>query len=332
MKGFVKNIHYLLTTTVLMLALVPNVAFCQEEDIDVNSIRKQLRQAKEQSENADTEDYKKLVEAEKNLLKKLESKGAASAVSIKREIPKVKETKTVEKIIAKEPRKEIKEDFKASISPKAAESVAKSTSAKSNGEFKELEERLKQIKNKYEGKASDYSKIKETNASLKKKLNSSSSSVAKLRRELEEARNRLMVAETEVERLSAVLEERKAVAARQPKPKKLNASASRIGSEVSIDKGPDREKYVNDMPIATVVVKKANIRTGPGVNNSPLMTVSRGTRLAVETRKGDWYRIIAPTGVRAWVNTEVIAFGEDYKASPSRTVKVKGYNGEAEEG
>ena len=326
MKGF-KIFKVFLATTLLATFLVPSIAFCQDEEIDMNSIREQLRKAKNQSNNADTEDYKKLVEAEKNLLKKLEDKGATNAISVKREVPKA-EAKAIEEIIAKEPAKEMK----ASISKKATESVAKNTPAKSNGEFQDLEERLQKLRNKYEGESSNYSKIKETNTSLQNKLNSSTSTVAKLKRELERARNRLMVAETEVERLSAVLEERKAVAAKQPKAKKLNASASRIGSQVSIDKGPDREKYVNDMPIATVVVKKANIRTGPGVNNSPLMTVSRGTRLAVETRKGDWYRIIAPTGVRAWVNTEVIAFGEDYKASPSRTVKVKGYNGEAEEG
>ncbi|MEZ4753098.1 MAG: SH3 domain-containing protein [Bdellovibrionota bacterium] len=321
------TINCLLAFAILFFS---TLGLCQEEEIDFNSIREQLRQAKQDTKSTDTNSYQKLVEAEKNLLKKLEQQdnSTASAVSVKREVPKA--VAPNETTIAVEP----KEELKASINTQAAESAAVSetiSEVKSNGEFQELEASLLELKSKYEGKSSEYAKIKSNNSNLESKLSSSQSKINKLNSELQEMRNRLMIAETEVERLSAVLEEKKSIASAQAKPKKI-ATVANIGSQVSIDQGPDREKYVNDMPIGTVVVKKANIRTGPGVNNSPLMTVSRGTRLAVETRKGDWYRIIAPTGVRAWVNSEVIAFGEDYKSSPSATVKIKGYNGEAEEG
>jgi len=67
-------------------------------------------------------------------------------------------------------------------------------------------------------------------------------------------------------------------------------------------------KAPDDLPVATVVVEKANLRTGPGTDNSSLMSVSRGTRLVVETRNGSWYRVFAPNGTRAWVTGDVLSF------------------------
>ena len=64
------------------------------------------------------------------------------------------------------------------------------------------------------------------------------------------------------------------------------------------------------------------------MNDSPLMTVSKGTRLVVEKRIKDWYRIISPNGTRAWVNSDVVAFGPDSQSSPSRTIKIQGYRSE----
>jgi len=55
-----------------------------------------------------------------------------------------------------------------------------------------------------------------------------------------------------------------------------------------------------DVPVATVLAQRLNLRIGPGENNAPLMTVSKGTRLVVEDYASDWARIIAPNGVRAF--------------------------------
>ncbi|MCB0318290.1 MAG: SH3 domain-containing protein [Bdellovibrionales bacterium] len=325
MEGFIKLTKYLILTGATSITCA-TTAYCQD-DVDMNAIREQLRKAKqEHAEEASTtkaKDYQELVDAEAQLLKKLEQSPETSSLTIKREIPKaeIKSNETQkQEIVSKD----------SNISDET-DNIFETSSLKSNTEFQELEEKLDALKAKYAGKSTDYSKIKANNDSLKQKLNSSNSTVVTLRKELEEAKNRLLIAETEVERLSAVLEQKQAAKIEKGKPEQVISTAS-TGTKTELSKTTAREKYVNDMPIATVVVKKANIRTGPGVNNSPLMTVSRGTRLAVETRQGEWYRVIAPTGVRAWVNTQVIAFGEDYDSSPSKTVKIKGYNAEAEEG
>jgi len=85
------------------------------------------------------------------------------------------------------------------------------------------------------------------------------------------------------------------------------------------------------MPVATVTVEKAHLRTGPSKDNSPLMTVLRGTRLAIETRKGSWYRVISPTGVRAWISSDVVSFGSTPDSGPTRTIRIRGFDSSLED-
>lgn len=156
---------------------------------------------------------------------------------------------------------------------------------------------------------------------LDARLQAADKRIGDLLKELDAARRRLVIAETEVERLSSIIEGRsgRSVGAASPE-NRSQASAAQI-----------QKPLVPEMPIATVTVNKANLRTGPGLDNSPLMTVSRGTRLAIETRQGDWYRVITPTGARAWVSGDVIAFGAKDQWAPSQTVRVGGYDLQAEE-
>ncbi len=139
------------------------------------------------------------------------------------------------------------------------------------------------------------------------KLTKSSELVARLRKELDETRSRLAISETEVERLAYLLEDSNKLGG-----KKSNISASKQTSNSGLrvrEPSEIQPKVDQDMPIATVTAEKAQLRTGPGMNNSPLMTVAKGTRLAIETRSGEWYRVIAPSGARAWVSADVIDFG-----------------------
>jgi|GEM_PF-3053011 len=162
-------------------------------------------------------------------------------------------------------------------------------------------------------------------ASLQSKLSSSERARAKLATELQEARNRLMIAETEVERLSARMDG----GSRRSSP-----PVRTVNTPVVLAQPPMAQQvsYLpmkrdqQDMPVATVIVDKANLRTGPNMNDSPLMSISKGARLAIETRKGNWYRVIAPTGVRAWISSDMIAFGRDGLSSPTRTLSVRGYD------
>lgn len=172
--------------------------------------------------------------------------------------------------------------------------------------------------------------LKRSNHSLKNDLRSSLTKTDKLMSELRTARNDLIVAESEVERLSTVVNQRnrntlagygKSDNARAQYRQTNNQRLRRLRSE----------QESRDMPVLTVTVDKANLRTGPGKDNSPIMTVSKGTRLAVETRLNDWYRIITPTGTRAWVSSEVVGFGKKLRTSPTRIVKVKGYDRSVED-
>ncbi len=147
--------------------------------------------------------------------------------------------------------------------------------------------------------------------------------IKKLTAELDEARNRLMISETEVERLAHLIDERNRGSTRMAS-KAVSAPRASLASNGMRVREPSeiQAKAESDMPIATVITEKAQLRTGPGKDNSPLMTVSQGTRLAIETRTGDWYRVISPTGTRAWVSSDVIDFGESTR--PDSALRGKG--------
>lgn len=168
------------------------------------------------------------------------------------------------------------------------------------------------------------SSLQSSNAALRQQLNASERRLSQITRELDETRNRLIIAETEVERLSKIIEERNRSTLSRYIPPDAAPAAAEPRRSASAPVLP--EKTGDEMLIATVAVDKAHLRSGPGKNNSPLMSVSRGTRLAVETRHGQWYRVISPTGARAWISSEVVAFGPSRDTSPTRTIKVKGYN------
>lgn len=158
--------------------------------------------------------------------------------------------------------------------------------------------------------------LKIRNQQLEASLRATQARVTKLIVELRQAHNQLLVAETEVERLSDVIHIRN----KQRKLPEVDKVANTASERTS---APVLEESDTDMLIATVSVSKANLRTGPGLNNSPIMSVSRGTRLAIERRLGGWYRVLAPNGTRAWVSGSVIEFGKSGYASPTRTVRVK---------
>src|SRR5262249_27655693 len=146
---------------------------------------------------------------------------------------------------------------------------------------------------------------------------------------------RLLVAETQVERLSRIIEQRNesvvsrylpdgpqrnqgspAQAAAPAQPAKASLPFPNLPpppanqpNQAPAPRIPPSVQGEADMPIAPVVLDKASLRTGPGKDNSPLMAVAKNTRLAVETRQGAWYRVIAPTGARAWVAADAIGFG-----------------------
>lgn len=190
-------------------------------------------------------------------------------------------------------------------------------------------------------KEKDFKRASSENVTLKRKLADAQNKIKTLQAQLAEMRDSLFLAETEVERLGNIAKnDCRNVSITNPsyKPSTGNSIYANRNSVRNITQQRDpllskqQDQKANDeMPIATVVVDKANLRAGPGTNNSPIMTIGKGTRLAIETRQGDWYRVVAPTGERAWISRDTIAFGRDPRSSPSRTVKVQSVNRNEEE-
>lgn len=176
-----------------------------------------------------------------------------------------------------------------------------------------------------------------------RQLTSVSSNLKSTSGELAKVRAKLTLAETEVSSLSKISAGGGAVKARYMKPKTINtkvsgAALSRTPRITPPQRGRARpvtttQQIVRvvpekspDMPVATVTAEKAFLRTGPGKDNSPLMSVGQGTKLVVETRAGEWFRVITPTGTRAWVVSEVLAFSPDYSSRPTSTVRIRAYD------
>ncbi|MCB0310707.1 MAG: SH3 domain-containing protein [Bdellovibrionales bacterium] len=187
--------------------------------------------------------------------------------------------------------------------------------------------------------------LQSTNQKLSKELRAKEAIVAALQKELDATQSRLLVAETEVERLSAriddhnrsslasivgVKKEAKNQLRKAPAPKLEKAPPSQTTKLENTNKGSSE----SSLPIVTVIKDKVALRTGPGKNNSPLMHVSKGTRLTVETRSGEWYRVNTPDGTRAWVSGQVVQFASSKPASAasnSSTLRIRGYDASVED-
>lgn len=191
-----------------------------------------------------------------------------------------------------------------------------------------LESRNTSLAAQLERQTQALEKLKTSRGGLEERVSLAEARVKQLSTQLAEAHNRLMIAETEVERLSHALEQKHGS---RLVPIRHNVNAQAAPVRGADDPFFQNEKVSNDMSVATVVTDKANLRAGPGIENSPIMNIAKGTRLAVETRQGKWYRVIAPTGVRAWISGDVIRFGTSEHSKPSRTVSVGAYQTDAEE-
>ena len=177
---------------------------------------------------------------------------------------------------------------------------------------------------------SDVSCSKERN-----QLEIANQKILELYTELENKKKQLILVETEVERLSEVIEKRNRAElgnGASPSPNIVNKNAVHQRQQIQMRKPiNDLEAEKADMPIAVVIVNKANLRAGPSLKDSPLLEVSKGTRLVVETRQGAWYRVMAPNGKRAWVSSDVVNFGPNANSKPSFTTRLKGYNQDVED-
>ncbi len=161
-----------------------------------------------------------------------------------------------------------------------------------------------------------------------KQLQIANQKINELAKELENKKRQLILVETEVERLSEVIERKNRA---ELSSNHQSAMGTKTQKTMPVRRYVNEESSKPDMPIVTVVSNKANLRAGPSLKNSSLLEVSKGTRLVVETRQGNWYRVLAPNGKRAWVSSDVVNFGPTSNGQPSYTTRIKGYNQNVED-
>lgn len=133
---------------------------------------------------------------------------------------------------------------------------------------------------------------------------------AKLEQDLLDSRNELMLCKTELSsvstdaavRLEAAVVRQSTPARQQPTaPENTNAAGRTAVQAVA----PVAMQPTSAM-IIEVLSDKANLRNGPGAQQGILMDVPKGVRLTVEEKRGGWYRVLAPTGERAYIDENVV--------------------------
>lgn len=156
--------------------------------------------------------------------------------------------------------------------------------------------------------------------------------VKELEAELRETKTQLAAAELEISRLSGIIQSNSRARLNLPQPPQALSAPAKLAAlpaHTEQKPAPIAEKVadnVNDLQVATVSVDKADLRLGPGKNHSALMTLRRGSRLAIEARQGEWYRVFAPNGQRAWIHSSLVQFGPGAASlNDGSSVKVRGF-------
>lgn len=150
-------------------------------------------------------------------------------------------------------------------------------------------------------------------------INELKTRLSKMERELQETKNKLLVSETEIDRLTGIIKnqgrERAQLSTKSRIPADLDATAKMKKVETTSTE--------NDDLTLTVVAEQSVLRAGPNQNETKLVEVDRGTRLRVDDRQGDWFRVTNRSGTRAWISAADVAFGPTGASSPSATVRIK---------
>jgi len=176
---------------------------------------------------------------------------------------------------------------------------------------------------------------------VRPQVNEQDTEIRNLKRELADSKSALAAAELEISRLSAIIQDasraRLSIGDSSPtlaKATQRSLAQAPVAKHVSVaapsvqppaQAAPSEPS--GDLQVATISVDKADLRLGPGRNHSPLMSLRRGSRLAVEARQGEWYRVFAPNGQRAWIHSSLVRFGEGAASlNDGSSVKVRGYD------
>lgn len=133
--------------------------------------------------------------------------------------------------------------------------------------------------------------------------------IAQLQKELSDTKGKLILAEQEVERLTYALDQRnKEALSAMNVP--TGASKARLNPKDLQPLGDViSDKMTSPIPVGTVISQRLSLKVAPNNSSSTIMTVEAGTKLPIEGNQGGWYRVVAPSGVRAWIPSGGVTLG-----------------------
>ena len=204
-------------------------------------------------------------------------------------------------------------DVKATLGQ--AQSQLKATTEERTALKKSLEALTKEFKAKSESTQSlndQLGKAQERVHSLEEQLSASEAKTvrfAEMEQALIKARNEVVLRETELKLLQGQRGPQERSAAQAARTAAAPAIAPPTAAATKIP--PPRTVPQSDVLIGEVTEDKVNLRSGPGQEHAPVMQVQKGSRLTIEAKEGDWYRVITPTDTRAYVRTDVIRTSND---------------------
>jgi|GEM_PF-6253155 len=148
--------------------------------------------------------------------------------------------------------------------------------------------------------------------------------------ELEAAQRQLVISETEVERLNEFLNDQgrayldrasgspsdgRSIPPRRSPNSAVDYYPTNRGAPSSIGQisgsrpSPAGALQADrDAPIATIIAASAAGREEPSSSAAVIDTLPESSRVAVERRSGDWYRVLSPQGIRVWIAANDLSF------------------------
>ena len=85
--------------------------------------------------------------------------------------------------------------------------------------------------------------------------------------------------------------------------------------------------FANYLPQAEVSRDGAPLRLEARPDRAASALLRGGSKVSIETRLDDWYRIVTPAGTRGWINSDDLVFAARGKNTISgMLVRVKGYD------
>jgi hypothetical protein len=155
----------------------------------------------------------------------------------------------------------------------------------------------------------------------------------KIEKELITAKNELLLKDTEVELLTKsaagtpadvkrMLTELRASRGALQERSQEESGRGRLAATETVARTVSNTAPLADVVLLEVIGPKVNLRSGPGEEHSPIMQVQEGTRLTVEDRTGDWYRVFTPTGARAFIRDDLVKVIDNGRSAAPQVVSA----------